>query len=170
MDELSYSWKTENFTVVQEASFLESGSFIWVFNWDKIPHLGLSFDGAYYSATVHGSQIGESVRKFYRTIQTKEIPTFFIRIGIETFSSDLNSCFQLGLQNNETCIHPIKQVLGREYNDAQTLSDLIFCLEQNDQVEAYLSNKNVNCLFLLNYMKSDVLEMIKNIKNHVSRK
>lgn len=170
MDNLSCSWQTTDFVQIQAGDFLNKGVYIWVFNYDKIPHLGLSVHGKYCSATIHGAQILEPADKFFRWIQTKDMLTFFVHVTVEPASEIWANLFTDAIQNNETCLYPIKKSLGFCDANIQTLADLLHCFEENNKTQRYLSNQQVNKLYLNHYTKEDVLEMIGQKKFYAVRK
>jgi len=170
MDKLNYSWQSTDFIQVQDGDFLNRGVYIWVFNYDKIPHLGLSVDGKYCSVTIHGAQILEPVHKYFRWIQTKNTPSFFIQLKHETIIQRWESFFEQAVLNNETCLFPIKEALGYSNISAQTLSEFIYFLEKERNNTLYITNQVVKTLYLNHYTKQDVLELINQKREYAVRK
>ena len=165
MDKLLYSWKTDNFKTQVDADFLQSGVYIWVFNWHEIPHLGLSINGKYSSVSITGTQQNENVQKIWRMSEMKGIPLFLIRLqNIQIEFEELNHSFSKKIQLGETCLKPLKILLLDNQQAAETLSTLIFELESKNQIASFYANNVIqkNELSLLNYNKLDVLEMIAN--------
>ncbi len=168
---LSYSWYTEHFSSFEDAQVLLHGSYIWVFNWPEIPHLGLSTNGHYFSATIQGAQIREDVLKFFRLSVAKSIPIFFVKLKEHLATDWCERIFNLSVLDSDTCLSPIKSALGLESEEIDTLSDLLKTLEKQERIEAYLCNqKDVFILSLGNYSKSEVIEMIQTKMNHVTGK
>lgn len=170
MDKLNSSWQSTDFVHVPDGNFLNHGVYIWVFNFDKIPHLGLSANGKYCSATVRSAQILEPTDKFFRWIKTKNQLTFFIGISGQTLSENWFESFHNAILENETCLNPIKKALGYEDEKIQTLADFIPVLERDNKVIQYATNQYIAQIYLLHYTKDDVLEMIEKKKNYALRK
>jgi hypothetical protein len=82
----------------------------------------------------------------------------------ELIPSQSNSLFTKPIQEGETCLKPLKELLALNSDKVETLTHLIKKLEENKQVIGYHSNglHATMCLTLLNYNKVDVLEMINN--------
>lgn len=158
---LNSSWHTEHFTVISNVNDLLKGVFIWVFNWDKIPHLGLSIDGVYFSSTLQGPQIEEDANKFYRLSINKNIPTFFVKIDFEIQKQDCAQIFSQAPLGSQTCLHPIKEVLQCQSTQIKTLSDLLLHLKSNHKIKSYHSNMPTEILYLAKYSEEDVLQLIQ---------
>lgn len=171
MEVLNYNWKTRQFTFVEDSSCLLGGVFVWVFHWDKIPHLGISVDGKYFSSTLYGVQKNEYVEKYHRLVISKQIPTFCLQVEASIRSDELNGHFSTSMLENETCLLPIKSVLGYNDIDIQTLIDLIQRLEHDQRLIRILTLLPAESLTLNDYSKTDVLQYIeKQKKNAVGKR
>lgn len=162
-DKSNYSWQTDQFNTESEPDFINSGCFIWVFNWHEIPHLGISVDGKYFSLTIHGIQRFEEISKIWRMAEIKEIPLFLIKIRDAQLNIDeLDELFAQYLLDDETCLQPLKALFGSEQTQINTLIDLIHSLNAQEQIEGFYANSCMNSgrLSLIHYSKSDVLELI----------
>jgi hypothetical protein len=171
MEVLKYNWITKKFTIAKDSSCLLRGVFIWVFHWDKIPHLGISVDGKYFSSTIRGAQKNEHVEIYHRLVISKQIPTFCIQVEACISRNILNENFSSALIENETCLLPIKTVLGYNDENIQTLSDLIRRLKLDQRLTRILTLLPAQSLSLNQYSKSDVLQYItKQKKNAVGKR
>jgi hypothetical protein len=170
MDSSKFSWQSTNFVIVNNADFLKIGTFIWVYHWDKIPHLGLSVNGNYFSSTVQGAQIQEPVDKFFRWIQTKATPTFFVQLDSNLNEKLWVNEFSKAMLNHDTCLLPIKNGLNLQHLEIETLSDLLVELEKENKITLIFSNQKVKQLHLKRYTKNDVLEMIHKKKNYATNR
>lgn len=170
---LKSSWKCADVTQVQEESVLHKGLYIWAFHWDKIPHLGLSLNGRYFSTTINGNQLGEETDKFFRLAKRKMIPCFLVKLEENQFQNlnfeVLLQEFNIDLSTAETCLYPIKKVLSHDYEKIDTLAKLIVQLEKETTISAYLTIQAVQEIYLNAYCKNDVLKMIKKQLNHATR-
>ena len=170
---LKSSWKCVDMTQIREERSLHRGLYIWVFHWDKIPHLGLSLDGKYFSTTLFGNQLGEETDKFFRLAKRKMIPCFLIKLDENQFQNlnfeSLLQEFNTDLSTAETCLYPIKKVLSLDHEKMDTLVQLIVQLEKNATISAYLTIQAVQEISLNAYCKNDVLEMINKQLKHATR-
>lgn len=160
-----YSWEIEIFTIQKSPDFLKKGAYIWVFDWHEIPHLGFSLDGQYYSISISGTNQHQESNKIWRLAEIKTSPLFFIHLKDQCIQfKQINSLFTKPIQEGETCLKPLKELLALNSGKVETLTHLIKKLEENKQVIGYHSNglHATMCLTLLNYNKADVLEMINN--------
>jgi hypothetical protein len=169
MDKSIYSWQTSEFNVPQTPAFLSEGTYIWVFNWHEIPHLGLSVQGKYFSISIKRSRLNEEVEKIWRLTEIKSVPLFLVKIDHNSHQDNtIEQAFSKPIQEGETCLNPLKLLLTNQHENIQTLSDLLYHLEESNQIISYHANQVLNQkqLTLCNYNKADVLEMISN-KMHV---
>lgn len=169
MDKSIYSWESSDFKVQKKPDFLLTGTFIWVFNWHEIPHLGLSVEGNYFSISVQKTQRQEHVQKIWRLTEIKSIPLFLVEIKNVCLTNDaVDRAFSQPIQAGETCLVPLRSLFGKNDDNIQTLSNLLSHLEKSNQIAGFQSNDvlSSNKLTLYNYNKSDVLDMITN-KIHV---
>lgn len=160
-----YSWQSSDFEIQLNPDFAKRASFIWVFNWHEIPHLGLSINGLYFSISISGIQQNVDIANIWRLCEIKSIPLFLIElVDYELDPNTAASHFSNPIQTGETCLNPIKNLLLNQDENVQTLSHLIKKLEENEHVLAYYANGLISKdkLTLLNYNKTDVLEMITN--------
>lgn len=170
MEVLNCNWQTDDFQLVQNIDLFDKGCFIWVIKWDKIPHLGLSLNGKYFSQTVQGTQINESCEKHFRWIQRNETPAFFVQIQSKITLDDITEVFAADKKIDDTCLKPIRKVFGIQESEVQTLTDLLRILEFNQRIKQFYSAQNVSLLSLKSYTKNDVLELIQKMKSDAFRK
>ena len=75
-----YSWQSSDFEIQMNSDFAKRASFIWVFNWHEIPHLGLSINGLYFSISISGIQQNVDIAKIWRLCEIKSITLFLIEL------------------------------------------------------------------------------------------
>lgn len=165
-DPLNYNWQINHFNCVKNVIHFQRGLFIWVFNWTNIPHLGLSIHGLYCDVTIHGNHVDEPVDKYFRMVNRKNIPTFCIQLNVQELSKDYHNIFSRTLDKNETCLSPIKEALGFEQDQLETLSDLINILNKEGKISSFISLQETDLLFLKSYSKEDVLSLIEKKINY----
>lgn len=94
----------------------QNGLILWVWHADKIPpHLGLSFNGFYFSLKVSGLDYGVPMNLIFRTIERKKIPTVAIEFELEVSLTDIETIFsryEYASSNESTCLEPIKNVFS----------------------------------------------------------
>lgn len=160
---LNYSWSTKQFTIEQNPHFLEMGVFLWIFDWDAIPHLGMSKDGKYFSSTIRGIQKNEDSKKFWRLAEFKNTPLFVMLLNTENINLiELDRCFQTSISVRTTCLEPIKLALSVQDDAIEIVSDLIKILSDRKCISQVIANSinSEGTIFLNRYNKADVLALI----------
>lgn len=118
---------------------LQTGCFLWVIAAEAIPpHIGISFDGVYFSVKVGGKDVLEA-QKMFQKIQRKKIPSLFVELDSITFSA---SKWQEMLSNyseinsvTPTCLIPILDLFDLK-EASFLLPDFLDELSKNHQIAA----------------------------------
>jgi hypothetical protein len=146
------------------SDFLKKGCYLWAFHHHKIPHLGLSVNGHYFSVTFNKKQVNESVETPWRLSQSKAIPCFFIQL-IDTIECavDIKYFFESHSFLQNTCLLPILQSLGLAHKNIDILPDLLHYLNANKMIKSWHCNHlyQKERLSLLHYTKHEVMEMVE---------
>jgi hypothetical protein len=171
----SFKWRKENLPVINQPEQLNEGSFIWVINWlDVPPHLGISVNGKYYSATVRGPQLDLSVESIWRLCEQKSKHVFFIKINAFSAQSseELSGYFNAACLNENTCLQPIKELIGVTDFQVTTLFQLIEHLESKQAIESYCKPSFccMDWVGLRAYEVEDVHEHIATLKGYALAK
>ncbi len=123
---------------------LQTGTWLMLLYADKIPpHLALLADGKYYSLTANEVQIGLDIEPFWRTIQSKSIPSIFVQIesvpNAELLAAEF-SAYQTAVPGSITCLNPIRNYLNRLHQlpvyDVEFVFHLVDRLEEYDMLLA----------------------------------
>lgn len=157
----TFNWSSTNHIFLQDPNLLGENSYLWVFGWDNIPHLGFSSNGLYYSVSLKGLQLGTSTDVVFNAVRLKNLPTFLIQISQSFPQEKLELVFQNANLEEETCLNPILKLFGIQNEKCQTLHDLIDFLLTEDKIEQVLSFQKIEKIELLPYDKSDVLKYIQ---------
>lgn len=162
--------KTYQFTSLKKfkRTVLNRGTFIGLFGVSHIPHLGIISNGKYYSVGANKVKLGASVDVLVHSLIKKNIPTVFVKLSND-FSEreliDVYSRYTHGLADNNTCIQPIKEVVGVHHKGEMIISDLLYLLEEASQIEAFYGLNIVNEIISLHtYTRDDILQYIQKIK------
>ena len=166
----TYNWGSKQFIKQPDFSFLNQGMFVWVINWLKTPpHLGMSYNGRYYSVTIHESQVDKPIEGLIRLFEQKSKPVFFVEIAhtIYTNQQVMNDAFSVELDNSTTCIAPINKVLFGDHFRFDTIAQLLRELEQQNLIQHihipwYENSEEVT---IESYTKSEVIAFIESKKN-----
>lgn len=111
---------------------LTSGTYLWIWNADKIPpHIGISRGQNYFSLTYRRCEIQKSVAVMARKAKRTHIPLVLIPISDWTFRHDFTTVFEQyerAQSGGPTCLTPVKDVLGLHDGIVQ-LADLLTEIE-----------------------------------------
>lgn len=121
---------------LNDFKLLDVGDFIVVLHATKVPpHIGFTHNGCFYSAKAHSADISIPLKHLLSIIERKKIPTLFLKVAIKDFNSnsliELFSRYVEGLSKNQTCLHPINQLMNSGKNH-KTIHELIDFLERNN--------------------------------------
>lgn len=114
------------------------GSYLWIWNADKIPpHIGISRGQNYFSLTFRSAEIQKSVIAMVRKARRAEIPLVLIDISDWPFKKDFTSVFQQfekAMPEGPTCLSPLKEVL--EINErVKQLAELLTEIEKRGHLK-----------------------------------
>jgi hypothetical protein len=111
---------------------LTSGTFLWIWNADKVPpHIGISRGQNYFSLTFRKSEIQKSVAVMVRKAKRARIPLVLIPVSDRTFQHDFTTIFEQyerARSGGPTCLTPVKEVFGLGDGIGQ-LADLLTEIE-----------------------------------------
>ncbi len=121
---------------LDDYKLLGEGTFIVVLHATKIPpHIGFTHNGCFFSAKVHSADISIPIKHILSIINRKHISTLFIKVPINGLTShfleELFSKYSEGLGKEQTCLHPINQVINSGENH-KTIHELVDYLERNN--------------------------------------
>lgn len=157
-----------------DRTFLQNGFFLWVWHADKIPpHIGCSADGLYFSLKVNGKDSALKTNKIFSLIDSKKIPTLFIKIKREIRSRELFETFDhflMAESGKTTCLSPITELLSCNSTVFQ-LSELLKHLEEMNQLEAVFGlNLADGYSSLPAYTKEDIENRLRKLEHVKSEK
>jgi hypothetical protein len=156
---------------------VEKGIWLCVLHANRIPpHIGLIINNKYFSLTIKGREVSDSIaltkmckQKSITTlfIKIKEHPVFSFNYLSEVFASILQSYSQVK-QFESTCLSPVKKFFNEFYacnsNEDELFFEFIQKLNNNDFLLDYcsLNYKSVNQIELPVYTLQELNEKIKN--------
>lgn len=157
---------------------LNKGIWLTVLHINRIPpHIGILFDGKYFSLTIKGKELDLDLNVLVKTIQQKKIASTFIKVKehpvfstdhiCSIFKEQLNQYEQVK-QHDATCLSPIKQCFNEFYAMNSEEEELFFEFMQklfdNKFILSYMSlnYQNENGLELPSYTQEILNEKIKN--------
>jgi len=127
---------------------LNKGLWIVVLHATRIPpHVGLLFDGMYFSFNLKGLELNVSLSVLLRTIELQNIKTLFIKIRNhpvfsihylrEVFENELKNYTKLTAQN--TCFKPVKLFFEENFLFCSCSMNYLFelfpALDENNMIE-----------------------------------
>lgn len=152
-----------------EKGLLKRGTYLGLFGVDGIPHLGLIRKGKYYSVNANKVKIGTPVDKLLTTLEKKSVKSLFVEINEKISRRKISGLFgqyEKGLNKDQTCLKPIKEVFDLEGNSIEVVSDLLNQMDEKKMLgDTYGLNISKKSLSLMPYTKSDIERMIKKIKS-----
>jgi hypothetical protein len=105
-----------------------NGTFIWIWNADKIPpHIGISRGQNYFSLTYRNCEIQKSVTSMVRKAKRSGVPLVMVDISDWEIKQDFTTVFQQfekARAGGPTCLSPVKATLGMG-DEIRQLSDLL---------------------------------------------
>ena len=174
-----YSFQFENSIILNSLSEnkidFNKGFYLWILHANKIPpHIGISFNGIYFSLKVNGKDDGIELAKINKIIEAKKIGTFIVEINQEVEVKDLKYCFskyKKVVSNQTTCLTPIQEVLKLE-GEQLILSELLNKIQLNDSLGKVFSlNLESDFKGVLAYGKAEIeirLKLLENVKRYKS--
>lgn len=151
-----------------EKGLLKRGAYLGLFGVDGIPHLGLIRKGKYYSVSANKVKVGTPVDKLLTTLEKKNVKSLFIELNDKISRRkvvDLFGQYQKGLNNDQTCLEPIKGLFDLDNSRIEVVSDLLNQLNDKKMIgKVYGLNISKKSFSLMPYTKSDIDRMIKKIK------
>ncbi len=136
MVELISDYTLENIIHSSLDDINEQGFLLWILHADKIPpHIGISFEGKFYSLKANGKDHGVDVNSIKSIIERKKITTLIVEMRNEAMKSNINSCFcqyEETVPHEITCLDPIKVILG--YPQTEKLTELLKVLVANNEI------------------------------------
>lgn len=157
-----------------DRTILQNGFYLWVWYADKIPpHIGCSLDGLYFSLKVNGKDSALRTDKVLSLIDSKKIPTLFIKINREIHSKELFETFDHFLKaesGKTTCLSPITELLFCNSTVFQ-LSELLKYLNDMKQLEAVFGLNLADGYSSLHaYTKEDIEYRLRKLEHVKSEK
>lgn len=147
----------------------EKGAILWVFHADKIPpHIGISFNGEFYSLKAKGKDEAVNVTSIKNIISKKRITTLSFELKDGVVSPDLDTYFkpfQKTIPYKVSCLDPIKAILG--YNQAEKLTDMLALMSVNNDILVARGVNIENFKGIIDYEVTDIhlrLEKLNNAK------
>lgn len=114
-----------------------NSALLWVLHADKIPpHIGLSYNGLFYSLKANGKDEGVSIESLIEIVNRRRISTLCFELNSSVESDSIIKEFRRfdrTIPNEITCLIPIKNVLN--HKSASKLIELLKLLEENDEIE-----------------------------------
>lgn len=157
--------------------FLESmdelnpmGTILWILNpHKKPPHLGISFQGKYFSLKFNGKDEHVNVLEFFKFTSIRNIPLIAIKLKQEVTLTQLTSAFQQFSKANSltnSCLKPILIALKINKGSIEKLTDLLIHLKDEQLIEkSYGSNIKPDFSGIPFYTTNDLSDYFKRI-NH----
>lgn len=163
-----FTFKTIQFS---KPNSLGEASYLWVWNPDRIPpHLGFSTGKNYYSLTYKANEI-KSVSGMIGKANRLKIPLLLIEItesSIKTDAAKVFQQFEKAIPGVNTCLTPIREVLGMD-ETIQQLANLLTELEkQNNTLAVFALHLTETYRELPEYAVSDIVSRIQEL-NHAKR-
>lgn len=119
-----------------EGLVFHGAMYLWVIHADKIPpHLGVSYEGKFYSLKANGKDEGVSVTSILRVLGRKNIATLFYQISTDVVRMHPENAFRhldKTIPGEVTCLHPLKSIFDN--TTAHRIKDLLIDLEGKDAV------------------------------------
>lgn len=111
--------------------------YLWVWHADKVPpHLGISFEGRYFSLKANGKDQGLKIKAVLSVLNKKRIKTVCFELDANVTLKDLEvefSNFTITIPNETSCLVPIQNLLC--IKAASQLNDLLIELERRGQIK-----------------------------------
>lgn len=159
------------------ASEVRKGVFLVLLHANRVPpHIGLMMDFKYHSLAIKGRELNVSGEAILKNIALRKIPAVFMRIKKHpVFSNEhQGECFAEILKqfdrvnNNDTCLSPVRQFFSEFYAIDKARIDLVFdlleALKQNNFAEdafgAHLGPLKGNIFYLQPYNRQDLEKQI----------
>lgn len=147
-----------------DPALLDKGNWIAVLHAQRVPpHVGLMFNGRYYSLTIKEREMGIRSELLLKTIRQKKIKSVFVRVvphpvfsighREEMYIEHLNK-FTSVKQFEATCLSPVKLFFKEFY---------AICSEENELFYAFMqclaNNKFIDLAFALNMELNDGIDL-----------
>lgn len=146
---------------------LGQGTYLWIWNPDKIPpHIGISRGQNYFSLTYRACEIQKSVQALARKVKRGKLPLVLVDLSDWSFQRDFTSVFEhyeYARVGGPTCLTPIKELAGLGEEILQ-LADLLKEIEMSGKLkQVFAVNLETTYRGIPDYSIEEIMRKIKEL-------
>lgn len=169
MEQLKFSYQFSAIKRISVLRELPKGTFVCIIHADKIPpHLGLLVDQKFFSLKTKGKDVNVPLVKLETILSKKRVATVFVELKAAFNLLEIQNYFNEipeGLAENQTCLHPLIQLLDPD-EVCSTIADLLKCLDRENLISTVFGvHLSPNYIGILDYDRKVVENRIKSLRD-----